>query len=430
MRAPWKRKKPITAAAGEVHQGSTPIKADFIAKRREKWQDRALDLIEAVPEASGASALIENALNQVVLKIEGKGLPQEVIDDFNETLKGFDMGRAGMLIWQVGECYPLWRPDEDGEIEWEINSPHEIKAENGKPAKVMGTDGKMRELKADEKVYRCWKQDPKHRHLAWSPHKGLLDVLEAMYLHQLADTAVATSRLAGAGILYWPTDLPSLPLRDGNKPEEGSREELQQSLMLAMQQSIKDRASTDAFVPLVVFGDPSLGENFKPEHILLERPDNAKAWSERMEAYAKRYARGVELPIESVEGVGAANHWTAWVVKEDNWRLYMEPIIKIVTDGLLKNFVKPVLRELQVDESVRKAVTIVADGSKLIEKPDKSDSAIKLATIGGVINDAAIRRETGFTEADAGDGVREAQKARPPASAPDSRNTVPTGDDV
>lgn len=417
------------AAAGDFHQGPAKIQADFMAKRYERWQERALDLIEAVPEASGASALIENTLNQVVLKVEGEGLDEADRKELEEHLSRFDIGRAGMLIWQVGECYPMWTFDSEGDIEWEINSPLEIKAETGKEPQKLDPNNKFRDIRRDEKFFRCWKQDPKKKFHAWSPHRGLIDVMEAMYLHQLADTAVATSRLAGAGILYWPTDLPSLPLKDG-RPEEGSREELQKQLMTAMQQSIRDRSSTDAFVPLVVFGDPSLGENFKPEHILLERPDNARAWAERMEAYAKRYARGVELPIESVEGMGPANHWTAWVIKEDKWRFYVEPIVNIIADALLKNYVKQVLREGGKDKDVIKNVKVVADGTKLIEKPDKSDSAIKLATIGGILSDEAIRRETGFTENDKGDGVREAEKARPAPSAPDSRNNVPTGDDV
>lgn len=428
MQAPWNRKKPITAAAGDYSQGSQKLPADFVAQRNQHWQKKVLELITAVPEASGASALVEHTLNQVVLKVEGD-IPAGVRKSLERGLSTFDTGRAGMLLWQIGECYPMWRTDPEGDVEWEVHSPEEIKAEPNKNVQVYGKNNKWEDVGQNDRFYRNWKPDPSRKYHAWSPHKGLRDVLEAMYLHQLADTAVATSRLAGAGILFWPTDLPSLPLRDG-RPEEGSREQLQEQLMLAMKQAINDRNSSDAIVPLIVFGDPTLGENFKPEHILLERPDNAKAWSERMETYSKRYARGVELPIESTMGMGPANHWTAWVIKEDKWRFYVEPIVNLVAEGLLKNYVKPILRQLKVDPEKIRNVKVVADGSALIEKPDKSDSAIKLAVIGGIINDEAIRRETGFTETDAGDGKREAQKARPPANAPDSRNTVPTGNDV
>lgn len=414
MRLPWtdpNAKKPISAAAGASHAGPSPVRPDFIAKRRERWQERVIQLITAVPEPSGASALVENTLSKVKLRIEGD-IEKSDAKELEELLKGFDMGRAGMLLWQVGECYPLWRQNEFDEIEWEVNSPLEIEAQTGKSPKLIGPDNKPRALQEEENIFRIWKQDPSRKYQAWSPHKGLLDLLEAMYLHQLADTAVATSRLAGAGLLFWPTDLPSLPVKDGN-PAPGSREELQQELMMAMQQSISDRNSTDAFVPLIVFGDPTVGENFKPEHILLERPDNAKAWSERMDTYSRRYARGVELPVESVNGMGPANHWTAWVIKEDKWRFYIHPIAELVVHGLLRNFVRPILLAQGYEIDIVKNVKLIADGTTLIEKPDKSDAAIRLAQLGGILNDEAVLRETGFDPVkDKGDGVRESKKTR------------------
>lgn len=411
MKAPWTKKEPIRAASGAPHSGPTSVKLDFIAKRQERWQERVLELATSVPEPSGAIALIENTLNRVIFRIEGKirAGDQKALE---KSLNAFDKGRAGMLLWLVGECYPVWRPNELGEIEWEVNSPSEVVAETNRPLKILGSDDKPRLLHSSERIYRLWRRHPKKKYMAWSPHQGLVDVLEAMYLHQLSDTAVATSRLAGAGILYWPTDLPDLPLKDNGRPERGSQQELQEQLTAAMMQSISNRNSSDAVVPLVVFGDPTLGDNFKPEHILLERPDDAKAWSERMETYTKRYARGVELPIESVQGMGPANHWTAWVIKEDKWRFYILPIAEAITGSLSKNFLRPALKELGYSMDIIKDAKVIADGSALIEKPDKSDAAIRLAQLGGYLSDEAVRRETGFNEEDAGDGERAADKTR------------------
>lgn len=392
---PWKRNKPtITAAAGNTGTGRSPVSPEVIGKRMEKWQERVLNLISSIPEPAGASALIHNTLEKVVLKVEAEGVEQQHIEEIEELLKSFDLGRAGMLIWQVGEAYPMWERTEDGGIHWEIHSPAEIKIETNKPPQHINSEGKWKDIPAGAQYFRNWKQDPAHRHKAWSPHKGVLDLLESMYLHQLADTAVATSRLAGAGILYWPTDMPSIDTK-GGPPEEGSREKLQEELQKAMMQSISDRNSSDAVVPLIVFGDPTLGDNHKPEHILLERPDDAKAFANRMEAYSERYARGIELPIESVQGMGPANHWTAWVIKEDKWRFYISPIADIPAKGLTKNFLKPILQVLDYDANIVSKARIVPDGSALIEKPDKSDAAIRLKQL-EVISDEAALRETGF----------------------------------
>lgn len=426
MKAPWNKQKPIRASSGAPHSGPSPVGPTFFAKRREKWQERAINLITSIPEPSGASALIENTLSNVVFEIEGKVTKNEKIA-LEKVLNSFDKGRAGMLLWQVGECYPLWRLDDDGDIEWEVNSPLEIVAEQDKPIKIIGSNDKPRLLRSDEHVFRMWRPHPAKKYMAWSPHLGLLDTMEAMYLHQLSDTAVATSRLAGAGLLYWPTDLPSLPLKDG-RPEEGSREQLQEELQNSMMQSISNRNSADAVVPLIVFGDPTLGDNFKPEHILLERPDDAKAWSERMETYSKRYARGVELPIESVQGMGPANHWTAWVIKEDKWRFYVHPLAELLAKALTKNFLRPTLIKMGMDPEKVKDIKIVANGSALIEKPDKSDAAIRLAVLGGYLSDDAVLRETGFDpETDKGDGIRASEKTRIPTMPADARDTSPSG---
>lgn len=417
----------MRASFGAPHSGSSAIKGDFIAKRRERWQERALNLITSIPEPSGASVLIENTLNRVILTVSGDKVKKTDRKAIEQVLNTFDKGRAGMLLWQVGECYPLWRQNDDGELEWEVNSPLEIDAETNKPLKLMGSNDKPRPLASNERIFRMWRPHPANKFMAWSPHLGLLDTMEAMYKHQLADTAVADSRLAGAGLLYWPTDLPSLPLKDG-RPEEGSREQLQEELTHAMMQSIDNRKSADAVVPLIVFGDPTLGDNFKPEHILLERPDDAKAFSERIETYSKRYARGVELPIESVQGMGPANHWTAWVIKEDKWRFYVNPIAETICKALTKNFLHPLLLEMGYAKDLLRDIKIVPDGSALIEKPDKSDAAIRLATLGGYLNDEAVLRETGFDPAtDIGDGQRAAEKTRISPMPVSARDTSPNG---
>lgn len=427
-RRPWNRKKnPITAAAGAPVQGKSPVGLDALAKRSEQWQKRVLELVTAVPESSGAAALIYNTMDRIELKVEGKGIKKPDLYDFDINLANFDLGRAGMLLWLVGECFPAWTTDEFGETHWDVFSPTEFQMINGKPVKAIGPNDKWQELGPNTKVFRNWKASPANQFVAWSPHKGMIDLLEAMYVHQLADTAVGTSRLAGAGILYWPTDLPSLPMKDG-RPEEGSREQLQEELQKAMMQSINDRNSSDAVVPLIVFGDPDLGQNLKPEHILLERPDDAKSFAERMNAYSQRYARGVELPIESVQGMGPANHWTAWVIKEDKWRFYISPIAELVANALLRNFVKPALAEMGYSSDVIRNATINVDGSKLIEKPDRSDAAIRLAQLGGFLSDEAVVRETGFDPInDIGDGARASAKTRLQELPAQLRDTTPMG---
>lgn len=394
----WNRQRgPLVAAAGGVVTGGSPATPEALVKRMERWQERILHLTAAVPEPAGASAVIRNTLDRVKLRVEVEGISDATTAELERHIRNFELGRAGQLIWLVGEAFPSWREDQDGSIIWETYSPIELKVERGKRAVLKdGPLGKDQELSSP--WYRLWQPDPAHRYRAWSTHKALIEVLEAMHVHQLADTAVATSRLAGAGILFWPTDLPSMPLRDG-RPEEGSRQELQEQLSKGMLEPITQRDSADAVVPLVVFGDPTYGEGQRPSHILFERPDDAKGYTERMNGYAQRYARGVELPIESTTGMGPANHWTAWVIKEEKWLEYALPIGQLVADSLNQNRIKPMLRELGVPADVVQRARVVADGSDLIAKPDLTDPALKAAQIGGILSDDAIVSAIGFDPA-------------------------------
>lgn len=392
----------MTASAGGVVSGAGPASLDSLLKRREKWQERVMELIDAVPEPSGASALVRNTIDKVVFRVEGQGIKKADVESINRLISNFEGGRAGMLIWQVGECFPSWKFVGD-EVEWQVFSPLEIEVKPRATVQIRDQNGKFTPISPGIEWFRMWQPDPAYRYRSWSVHRSLIDLMESMYVAQLADTAFSTSRLAGAGLLYWPTDLPSLPLRDG-RPEPGSREQLQAELTTAMMDSITARNSSDAVVPLIVFGDPTVG-SFEPKHILMERTDDATAFANRMDAYAQRYAKGVELPIESVQGMGPANHWSAWVINEDKWRFYISPLANMVAKSLMRNFVGPWLANAGYSpEQIRKA-NVIADGSDIISKPDKSDKAIKLAEIGGYLNQDAVIRESGFDpETDKADG--------------------------
>lgn len=388
-----KRNATLLASSGNVVEGAGPASPDAIIRRAERWQSRVLALATGIPESSGAIALIEDTMGMVDLKTTG--LREKDVELIEGYLSRFDLGRAGMLEWLVGEYYSSWTIDlETNEIEWEVYSPIELKVKDRTSVQILGPDNKYYPPKSGVKWYRTWKPDPGKRFMAWSPHKGLVDLMDSMYVHQLADTAVATSRLAGAGILYWPTNLQSMPRKNGIA-EPGSQEELQDMLTKAMMDTISDRNSADATVPVIAFGDIDQA-GMEPKHILLERPDNAVAFAARMDSYATRYARGVELPIESVEGIGQANHWTAWVIKEDKWKFYISPIANNAAQGLQKNFVRPLVKALGYTPEEIKKVTVYADGARLVDKPDKSDAALRLAQLGGIISDRAVLEETGF----------------------------------
>lgn len=380
----FRRDRVVRASFGESVSAGSPVGVEALVRGRVRWQEQVGELILSVPEASGALSLVASSGRRVGFVVSG--LRQEVVD---EALRGFDVGRAGSLLWSVGEFFAEKRV-VDGVVVWDVLSPLEVREGSGRRLEKRVVSGDWVSAGDTFRVFRGGLFD---RFAAWSPFMGAVDVLEAMKVHQLADTAVGTSRLAGAGILWWPTDLPNMELVDG-VPAEGSQQELSAVLQRAMVESITNRNSRNAVVPVIAFADSE--SQATPKHVLLERSDDANAFSDRMNGYALRLARAIDLPIEAVVGMGGANHWTAWVIKEDQWRFYLQPIFDIIAEALLEQFLKPMARELGLSDEAVARITLTADGTELVSKPDKSDKAIRLAQLGGFMSREAVLRESGF----------------------------------
>ena len=379
--------RPVQAAAGGVVRGGSPSRPEAVIKRQAKWQQRVLAFADSVPEVSHAASFVHHTTQRVKFAVEGTNTSGEVVE---RMLEDFDLGRACELIFLVGEFLAVFGVDEEtGRVRWKVLAPGEYRLSGrDKPLEVRKQSGKFEPLDPNWSYFRVWRRCRQNRYEATSSHRAQVDLLEALYLHQLADAAVASSRLAGAGILYVPNDLaPSMPRTKDGQPEDGSLEQIIDNLVAGMRDSIKDRTSDDAYVPFMLTGDPESAQSMR--HILMERADDAKAFAERMEEYAKRYGRSVELPKEVVTGMESANHWTAWKVDENTWSYYLEPVVQLVLNGLAESFLREVDERL-IPGRVSRA-TITADPRDVVAKPDRTDAALRARQLGILSAEAALR---------------------------------------
>lgn len=379
----------IKAAVGKPIRGGHPASAESIVTSRADWQKQVLALADSVPEAASAGAFINNALDRVIFEVEG--VPEDKAAIINRQLRGIPAGRMGENLFFVGEVYASFQYiDDESRTEWCSLGTDDYKSEKNKPFMVRGESGKFVVPPEDQKVFRVWRHDKSNWRRAWSPHKALLDLMRAMYLAQLADTAISTSRLASSGILFLPASLPSVPVTDGGEPEPGTQEAFMQMLADAMEQQVRQSDPMTAVTPIMYFGEPEDVQAFK--HLVLERRDDAEGFASRMASYRKRYATGVDLPPEIVEGMGGANHWSAWKVDQNTWTYYLAPLAQLIADAILRTFVIPLARNMQIPtEDLR----ISVNGKKVIAKPDKTDAAIRLGQMGFLKKEAVVAR-SGF----------------------------------
>lgn len=377
---------PIRAAAGGVIRGGNPAGPDAIVTRTEDWQKRVLAFADSVPEVSFAGSFFNSTLQRVHFEVEGLDEIQSSV--INRQLRDIPSGRTGENMFLIGEGYLAFEYDADEEKTcWYSYGANDYLAEKNKPFKVRSDSGGWEVMPDGRKAFRVYRPNRSNWRKAWSPHIAMLDLMESMYLHQLADTAVATSRLASAGILVLPTDMPSVPIPMGGKPEQGSQEWFRELLVNAMEESVRRSDPKAAVAPLIYFANTDDAANsFK--HILLERRDDAEAFAARMAAYRTRYATGADLPPEVILGLGSANHWSAWKVDQNTYTYYIAPLAQLIADALLKNFVLPLAKQLGYPTG---DLRVCINSKQVVAKPDKTDAAIRLYELRAITKEAVVK---------------------------------------
>lgn len=377
------RTRRLTAAAGGVVKGGSPATPDAILRRTQDWQRRVLAYHDSIPEVGHAGVFVNNVLGKTRMVVSVDGQENLLLTGL---LREFPLGRVSRNLFLVGECIVAYKYQRDkSTVSWVSFGKDDYKAEANRPLLVRKEDGKFKPLDNDWSWFRVWRESVGNQYQAWSSFEPLLDVLEALYVHQLADTAVATSRLAGAGILYIPNDeLSDVKDMDGGEPEKGSQAHLEMRLRDAMQDSVRNRNSEDAIVPLVMFGSAEYADAIK--HVLMERRDDAEAFERRINAYRKRVGGGIDLPEEVITGMGDTTHWASWKVDQNTWNYYLEPLGDIQAQAVERNFISGIVGAL----GVRGVVTVSVDATRAIVKPDRTDAGIRLYAAGALSGEGAL----------------------------------------
>ena len=101
-------------------------------------------------------------------------------------------------------------------------------------------------------------------------------------------------------------------------------------------------------------------------------------------------------------GMGEQNHWGSWQASEEEIRITFAPLAETICGAVTKAYLRPMLRASGESLVGPNGGRLIAwyDVSELTARPDKSDPAIQLYDR-LEISGTALRRETGFDEADA-----------------------------
>lgn len=399
---------PTTALVASAHRyvGKVPR----IYSPSKEWQKRCYHHYRFCGEAQFAARYFGHAMGRAVLYATDKdGIRLEsgpAVEHLDALFAGAD-GQAGMLetvgvhLVVAGECYLIGR-QIDGQDVWEVLATTEI-MDGPQGWQILSHEAEAwLPLAGDDIIIRVWKPSPERRWEADSPFRSMLPILDQIewlsrYIH-----SQTTSRLTGAGILVLPEEMtfPPPPPVDGKEQEVANEAEgFTLTLGHNMMAPIKNPDSPAAQVPLVITAPGEYIENIR--HITFWTPLDENAQN-MMEALLHRFARGMDLPNEMIEGMasnqgtggGSSNgvsHWGAWMIEEQAIKMHIEPMLDVLVSALVVYYLRPLMPG-SLDR-------IKADTSTLRLRPDRSQESIELADRGWLKEEIAVV-ENGFQPSD------------------------------
>jgi len=428
--------EPIGAivASGATYRVSNYLDAVQLQLQRQMWQTRAYRLYDAEGHLWYAANYVGSALSRVKLvaaqrpPLDNPNQEPRIIQSgtFADAVRDIRSPRGGQrgLLRQIGRnvflCGEVWMVGAaeslaTGKVvqSWDAVSISELT--------TSGSSGKFQRrrlpgalptpLPDGALTIRIWKEHPEYSELADSGTRPAIELLEKVVTLNKAERAIARSRLAGSGILALPQELvPPAWQNQGQNPDAMQSNPLYQALAESMTAPLADEDHPSAVVPLVLIGPADVVNKIRYEE--MARSFDTSAANASIEVAIEQIANTLELPKEILLGSGEATHWTAWAIKEDTFQAHIQPLAELVADALTRTYLKQAIAMMS-PEQVRVAckeagvedpddIMVWYDASQLIIQPDKADKALGLHDR-LVISDATLRRENGYSDADAPD---------------------------
>lgn len=406
-----------------------------------QWQSRAWEAHRTVGELRSGVRWLANALSKVNLipakppaAAGDEPQPLELVDDEGNPGADAALAAAAQLVTDIaggpvgqgqllasstihmmlpGICYVLATVDEatDSFSSWCVLSQTEVRAKGSDTGSVRPQQGEVAyERQVDEGrwedipdgdvLIKVWRQDPEKSWEPDSPVRSVLDVLDEIRLCTDHIKATAESRLTGAGLLVFPSEVefpaaPQRPVVEGEPAPEPPTplDGFVDTLIEVAEVSIADRSSAAARVPLPITVPGEWAD--KVRHVTFATPFDQMVLDVRA-AGIVRLSYGMELPPEVLTGLGDTNHWSGRQIEESAITVAVEPMAEILCHALTVGYLKPALQAmgLRGDELI-----VWRDTSDLRARPDRTQAAQHAYDQRG-LSLAALLRETGLSEED------------------------------
>lgn len=257
-------------------------------------------------------------------------------------------------------------------------------------------------LPVESFMMRVWRPHGRYHDIADSNLRSCLAECEELSTLNATIKAAATSRIP-AGILYVSSEI--VALASQLSPAEMADEEvhpLVRDLLTHQTTPVRDPSSASSLTPFLMTGPAEV--NGVAARDMIFTIDLGRTLDPEVIARARYLiefiASTVELPQERLTGMSDSNHWTAWQVDEETYRLYIGPIVDVPLAALTKQYLRARLIASDVDPREANRFVYIADNTTLVTRPNRAENA-KAAHVDIAISDEALRDALGFGDDDA-----------------------------
>lgn len=304
------------------------------------------------------------------------------------------MGGLATQLRVPGEGYLI--VENVGGIErWSVRSIDEVRAARERYEVIdensPQSGNNWRPLAPDSMApIRVWRPNKRWHHLADSPTRAARSTMRELELVNRHIVAQYLSRLASAGVILFPSEV-TFPEKEefADAPDPFVAEWIEIAA-----EAIRTPGAASAVIPLPIKVPAEYVDKIKHVDFTLQIDEKI---IEKRDSAIKRLASQLNVPSEVLLGMGDLNHWNAWISDETSLKVDVAPDAELISQAITTGYLQPRLKASHVEDWANWVVWY--DMSELKLRPDRSADAIQLYDR-MEINGTALRRETGFDEAD------------------------------
>lgn len=348
----------------------------------EEWQRSAWYFYDVIGELRSPVTWIANMVSRATIRAvevdPSTGLPtgptenaaaqRAALSVLGGPARSAQLQKVMAVGWQVpGEAWIIVRGRDNLPDEWLVISGRQLRAKGEAWEYTDPFTGASVQLDATrDHLFRVWDPHPDDQSKADSAVRPALPILREIEKSSQNIAARLDSRIASNGILFIPQEM-DFPLGESDSKAEA----FGMYLLEAMSAGISNPGDASAQVPVIAEMPSEYLGMMRDAWIDLSTAMDS-AVTDLRDNSLRRLAATLDMPKEVAEGTqGETNHWSAWLISEDTFKVYVEPLLDRIGSALTEHWYHPALRAMGFTDPER--YQLGWDTSTIVARPDETE---------------------------------------------------------